>query len=208
MHDNWRDIHGSIIRDFLLGLNNVSKNYILKGGTSLMLCYGLDRFSEDIDLDAFNTKEGIEKFVDNFCHSCGYTYRVAKNTETVKRYMIHYGGEKPLKVEISYRRKDISKNEVTIINNILVYNICNILIFKLNAYNGRDKIRDLYDVTFICRNYWEIIPDVLKIQVQDALSFKGLEYFDMIIRTQSDELIDNNKLASDFLELYNALGLL
>lgn len=208
MYNNWRDIHGGIIKDFLLELNNVSKNYILKGGTSLMMCYGLDRFSEDIDLDAFNTKAGIEKFVDNFCNSYGYTYRVAKNTDTVKRYMIHYGGDKPLKVEISYRRKNISENEITIINNILVYNVCNILIFKLNAYNGRDKIRDLYDVTFICRNYWKIIPDVLKIQVQDALSFKGLEYFDMIIKTQSDELIDKNKLASDFLDLYNLLGLM
>lgn len=208
MYDNWRDAHGNIIRKFLLELNNASKNYILKGGTSLMMCYGLDRFSEDIDLDAFNAKAGIENFVNNFCNKYGYTYRIAKNTETVKRYMIHYGGDKPLKVEISYRRKGISDNEVTIINNILVYNICNILIFKLNAYNGRDKIRDLYDVTFICRNYWEIIPDVLKIQVQDALSFKGLEYFDMIIRTQSDELIDNNKLVADFIELYNALGLL
>lgn len=208
MCNNWRDIHYNIIKNFLLELNNVCKNYILKGGTSLMMCYGLDRFSEDIDLDAFNTKAGIEKFVGNFCNRYGYTYRVAKNTDTVKRYMIHYGGMKPLKVEISYRRKNISENEITIINNILVYNICNILILKLNAYNGRDKIRDLYDVTFICRNYWEIIPDVLKIQVQDALSFKGLEYFDMIIKTQSDELIDNNKLASDFLELYNSLGLL
>lgn len=28
------------------------ENFILKGGTSLMLYYGLDRFSEDIDLDS------------------------------------------------------------------------------------------------------------------------------------------------------------
>ena len=131
MHDNWCSIHGGIIKDFLLELNNVSKKYILKGGTSLMMCYGLDRFSEDIELDAFNTKAGIEKFVDNFCSKYGYTYRVAKNTDTVKRYMIHYGGDKPLKVEISYRRKNILETEITIINNILVYNVCNILIFKL-----------------------------------------------------------------------------
>ena len=49
-----RKLHFEIIKDFLLYLNRVSKDYILKGGTSLMTCYGLDRFSEDIDLDGFN----------------------------------------------------------------------------------------------------------------------------------------------------------
>ena len=203
-----RQLHANVIISFIHTLNSRTKNYILKGGTSLMLCYGLDRFSEDIDLDAFNTKEGIEPFVQEFCKSYKYTYRVAKNTETVKRYMIHYGSDKPLKVEISYRRSKISQTEVTNINNILVYTIENLLTFKLNAYNSRDKIRDLYDVTFICRTYWNYLSDMQKTAVQDALSYKGLDYFDMLIRTQADELIDSNKLASDFLDLYAKLGLI
>ena len=123
-------------------MNNRSKSYVLKGGTSLMLCYNLTRFSDDIDLDEFDYD--IEQIVRDFCTFNGFNYRVAKDTPTVKRYMIHYGGEKPLKVEISYRIKEINfACETSIINGILVYNIQNILLMKLNAYSGRDKIRDL-----------------------------------------------------------------
>jgi predicted nucleotidyltransferase component of viral defense system len=36
---------------YLLLLNKRTDQFILKGGTALARCYGLDRFSEDIDLD-------------------------------------------------------------------------------------------------------------------------------------------------------------
>lgn len=84
-------MHGNIIKSFILFLNSRSNQYILKGDTSLMLCYGLTRFSEDIDLDALCSKD-IERIVNDFCRLNNYTFRVAKDTNTVKRYMIHYGG--------------------------------------------------------------------------------------------------------------------
>ena len=43
--------------------------------------------------------------------------------------------------------------------------------------------------------------------LRDAVGFKGLEHFDYLVRTQSDALIDNSKLATDFLTMYYALGL-
>ena len=122
--------------------------------------------------------------------------------------MINYGTNKPLKVEISYRNKSIEAESYTIINNIVVYTITTILFFKMIAYSQRDKIRDLYDITFICKNYWDAIPNMMKMELATVLSYKGLDYFDYLISTQSDELIDNDKLASDFLDLWNALGLL
>lgn len=208
MCSDWREQHGAVLRNFVLFLNSRSKSFILKGGTSLMLCYGLTRFSEDIDLDALNTSRGLVSEVDTFCKLNNFSYRTVKDTKTVKRYMIHYGGIKPLKVEISYRRRSIAVSEYTVINGILVYTIPSILVLKLNAYNGRDKLRDLYDVVFICKNYWGMLPQTLKLQVADALSYKGLEHFDYITKTQSDDLIDKSVLANEFLELYNALGLL
>ena len=122
--------------------------------------------------------------------------------------MINYGTNKPLKVEISYRNKRIEVDSYTVINNIVVYTITTILSFKMIAYSQRDKIRDLYDITFICKNYWDAIPNMMKMQLATVLSYKGLDYFDYLISTQSDELIDNNKLSSDFLDLWDALGLL
>lgn len=194
--------------NFIIFLNKYSKSYILKGSTSLIVCYNSDRFPEDINLDALCSKnDDIIDIINNFCKQNNLNYRIAKNTDTVKRCMIHYNGKKPLKIEVSYRRKNIACTEYTIINNILVYTIQSLLMFKLNAYLNRDKIRDLYDITFICKNYTNYIPKELYTQLSNAISYKGIEYFDYIISTQSDELIDNDKLASDFLEMFYWLGL-
>lgn len=205
-YDGWRVAHYNAISNFLIYLNSVSRAYVLKGGTSLMMCYNLSRFSEDIDLDGF--ANNIVMIVEEFCISNGFNYRVAKNTDTVKRYMIHYGGGKPLKIEVSYRMRNIDFNAVTtIINGILVYNIQSILTMKLNAYSGRDKIRDLYDVVFIGTNYWNVLSEPLKFMLRDTLAFKGVEQYDYVIRDQADELINNEELAVGFLTLWKNLGL-
>lgn len=208
---DWRILHGEVIKDFLYHLNRCSNRYVLKGGTSLMFCYGLSRFSEDIDLDGFD-KGNFFKIVDSFISNYsfkyeGVSYRKAKDTDTVKRVMIHYGGIKPLKVEVSFRRKSISPNEFGVINGVVVYNIESILSMKLNAFNHRDKIRDLYDITFIYLNYRGVLSLGILFMLRDAVAYKGIEQFDYLIRNQSDELINNNKLAEDFLTMYYDLGL-
>lgn len=207
MNNDWRTHHGEVISDFLAYLNRHSEDYILKGGTSLMMCYNLDRFSEDIDLDCARSKQ-IKSVVDSFCNTKGYSYRIAKDTDTVKRFMINYGlQEKPLKIEISYRKRVIDKSEYSKINGIVVYNIDSICMMKVNAYTSRDKIRDLYDLTFICNNYWDNLSTPVKNMVKNCVEFKGLEQFDYLISQQSDPLINNDKLAEDFLNMYEKLGL-
>ena len=172
-----------------------------------MMCYGLDRFSEDIDLDS--TNKGIEKYIQNFCEQHGYTFRVAKDTDTTKRYLIHYSeAHRPLKIEVSYRKKHIETGKIDSVNGITVYKINEIFGMKINAYNGRDKIRDLYDVVFIVRNFHSELSKERIDMLKDALSFKGLEQFDYLLKTQTDELIDNDKLATEFLDMFDQLDLI
>ncbi len=159
--NTWKEKHKQIIEDVLTAINAKSSKYILKGGTSLMECYGLSRFSEDIDLDSTD-KETIDQIVAEYANSRGYTYRIAKNTDTVKRFMLDYGGknefgDKPLKIEISYRRKNIPDQEVTNINNIAVYTLDNIATMKANEYASRDKIRDLYDIVFLINEKYDVL---------------------------------------------------
>jgi len=206
--ESWKNGHKAVISDFLRYMNSKSCDYILKGGTSLMECYGLDRMSEDIDLDSVN-KEDIFNIVKSYCSEHNYTYRVAKDTDMVKRFFVNYGNNShPLKIEISYRQREIPKSSITVIHNINVYNIENIAIMKSNAYNARDKIRDLNDITFIVNNYLDKLSPQCRILVSDALSYKGIEQFDYLTRTQEDELIDIDKLAEDFLRAWDALGLI
>lgn len=199
--------HKVVIDDFLKALNTQTDNYVLKGGTSLMECYNLDRFSEDIDLDSTDY-ETIEKIVKSYCDTKGFDYFHKKDTPTVQRFTIHYGSEKPLKVEVSYRKESIDEDDVVKINGVNVYKIDVIASQKIGAYSSRDKLRDLYDVTFICNNYWDELDKKTKSQIQNAIEYKGLEHFDYIVDTQSDPLIDNDKLANDFLNMFDKLGLI
>lgn len=206
--------HKLVIDDFLQYMNQKTNDYILKGGTSLMECYGLDRMSEDIDLDSTN-KNTISTIVDSFCKERGYTYNVNKDTDTVKRYMIHYDPDedltrnaKPLKVEISYRKRIIAQEDYCIKNGIAVYNIDQIAIMKENAFSQRDKLRDLYDIVFICKNYKNQLPKPVINMIQNGFEHKGLEYFDYITQTQQDDLIDTDKLANDLLDVFDDFGLI
>lgn len=207
MYGDWRDLHFNVMSDFLLELNSYVNGAVLKGGTSLMLCYGLDRFSEDIDLDVTDRRICLHEFVNLFCVRHGISYRIAKDTDTVKRYMLHYGGNKPLKVEVSYRQL-ASGQELDCINGVLVYTISKLFSQKLLAYTGRSKIRDLFDVMFIYNKYYEYLAGMQISQLKDVVSYKGLSNAEVLIREQPDELINSDKLVNDYLNMWNSLGLL
>jgi len=203
----WQAKHIEVISSFLKYLNSLTDDYVLKGGTALKFCYGLDRFSEDIDLDG--TDKFISEIVSDFCDNEDFSYRIAKDTNTDKRYMINYGNtSRPLKVEVSFRKKLISKAETVKINGIVVYTIDVLCAMKANAYAGRDMIRDLYDLSFLCNRYWDVLSDISKTVVRNAVEHKGIEQFDYVIKYQQDPLIDKDKLEIDFLEMYDKLGLL
>lgn len=206
---DWRQLHGSVIHSFLLYLNSLTSAYVLKGGTALMCCYNLDRFSEDIDLDS-NDKTTILKVVDSFCRCNNFTYRVGKDTDTVKRYFINYGNvSKPLKIEVSYRLSlNLVRDSICAVNNIIVYSPLHLLQLKLTAFSQRDKVRDLYVVLFLIKQNCGIIPDSLKAQVINAFSYKGIDYVDYLIKTQSDELVLSNRLYSDYVDVLGMLGMM
>lgn len=207
MNEAWKEPHEKVIKQFLRELNEKSDAYILKGGTALKQCYGLDRFSEDIDLDAAR-KGSLKETLDKFCDKNGFSYTIKKDTDTVKRYMLDYRKEKKLKIEVSYRRKNIPEKDCVTINGIKVYDMDNLTLMKANAYMGRDKIRDLYDLTYICDTYFDKLSDATKSVLRNAVEYKGIEQFDYIVSTQQDELINTNKLAEKFLKMYERLDLL
>lgn len=204
---NWRKQHGEVIVSFIKHLNAKTNDFILKGGTALYLCYDLDRFSEDIDLDG--REKRLTALVEEYCVKNSYSYRVAKDTAMVERCFINYGNDgKPLKIEASYRRREIPENETDKINGIKVYNIEQLCVMKTGAYAGRDKIRDLYDVAFICNSYYDRLSPQTIALLRSAVEHKGIAQFDYVVNNQPDELIDNDKLADDFLKMYDRLGLL
>ena len=200
--------HYQVMREYLTYLNFNKDESVLKGGSALLMCYGLDRFSEDLDFDCAS-KRRMKESVVKFCNDHNFEYRIAKDTDTVERYMIYYHGvEKPLKLEISHRRTNIPLSAITKINGICVYTIDQMAILKSSAYSNRDKIRDFYDMCFICNNYFDSLSENAKSTISVAFEYKGLEQYDYITREQSDDLIDEGKLLEDFLTACDKLGVM
>lgn len=206
MPQDRQTVQEGLMKGFLLLLNRNTDQFILKGGTALSMCYGLDRFSEDIDLDG--KKQDIKEIVKRFAERFNLNLRIAKDTAVVKRCLLDFGHEHPLKIEVSYRNQDISNQDWHEVNGIRVYTIDSLARMKASAYAGRDKIRDLYDLSFICNNYFDDLSHGTKNSIKDVLSYKGIEQFDYLIATQSDPLIDKNKLAENFLLMHEKLNLL
>ncbi|MCI1211242.1 nucleotidyl transferase AbiEii/AbiGii toxin family protein [Bifidobacterium tibiigranuli] len=212
-NESWRTAHREAIDAMLRGINAEPDNpFILKGGTALMACYGLDRFSEDIDLDGQRANVHSNRFfsiIDQTCRMHGYSWRKAKDTSTVRRAFVDYGNpERPLKIEASFRRRQVPSQETAQVNGILVYTISRLCELKTGAYLNRDKIRDLYDLAFIADRYYDQLDESAKAHLQTAFEYKDLEQFDYLVRTQSDPLIDNAIMEDRFLKALDKLGII
>ena len=128
---------------------------------------------------------------------------------------MHYSdkfGYKPLKIEISFRKKDLedenNSDDVKTINGIKVYSINMLCAMKAGAYQSRDKIRDLFDLSFIIDRYYNHLSHASIHFAQQAFEYKGLEQFDYIVSTQKDDLIDPSKLEENFLKAMDKLNIL
>ena len=128
----------------------------LKGGTALLLCYGLDRFSEDIDLDGrkkLNLQSRLGAVLSRV--TTEHDIRIVKDTDTVQRVKIRYKTRLAtgnLKIEVSYRT-GFEEVDLAEINGIKTYKIARLIEQKLRALEGRTTARDLYDVAFLTERY-------------------------------------------------------
>lgn len=145
---------------------------VLKGGTALLLCYGLDRFSEDLDFDApkkFSVTNRIERVLSRFTRD--FDIKIVKDTETVQRLKVHYRKEtvdRLLKIETSFRQNP-QPETVVVQDGIQTYRVSSLIDQKMAALVGRTKARDLYDVAYLARTYWEAFSPQAKQTLQSLL---------------------------------------
>jgi len=131
---------------------------VLKGGTALLLCYGLDRFSEDLDFDA-PKKLNLESRIEHALRPATESLRLTrtKDTDSVQRYRMEYasggtGGR--LKIEVSCR-DTINDDDVVLRSGIRTYRPSCLIAQKLRALAGRTAARDLYDIHFLAKSFRE-----------------------------------------------------
>lgn len=211
--ENWKKQHSDLMWEFLTYLNSQTDQFILKGGTSLYLFYGLDRFSEDLDFDGLTSKAKIRPFALKFAKIKEFKIREAKNTGYGERYFIYYGDDFQLKIETSTRSKSINPALFSKQREVLVYDIDPLANLKKQAFSGRDRIRDLYDVLFIVINHWDNLSLTTQNLYLETLKSDGYTKYDHLIKNEvsdgvpKDILIDLAKLDNNLIATFEKLGL-
>jgi predicted nucleotidyltransferase component of viral defense system len=153
--------HLEVMTEICHSFNRKRLPIVLKGGTALKLCYGLDRFSEDLDFDcakSLNLESSIQAVFAQLGKSKQHLRNpdisVTKDTQTVKRYRIIYANDINLKLETSLRGTP-NDDDLVELNEILTYKIEKLIQQKLRALNGRTAARDLHDVIYLYDNFFD-----------------------------------------------------
>ena len=92
------------------------------------------------------------------------------------------------------------------LSNILVYKLEFITERKIFASFNRVRIRDLYDLCFIIKNYYDQLSELVKFSLSKAFFYKRIEYAEYLIKTQKDPLINSKRLSNDFNDAYQLLA--
>ncbi|MEY4978265.1 MAG: hypothetical protein RLZZ352_535 [Pseudomonadota bacterium] len=212
-----QNTHVALMRTLARGFADLPM--VLKGGTALLLCYGLDRFSEDLDFDApkrFNVVTRVERLLQGV--ATRYDIRVVKDTETVQRLKVHYeakaifsrsaphtpGVQRLLKIETSFRQAPVAE-DVRMHEGIRVYALPRLVEQKLKALAQRTTARDLYDVAFLLRTHpnafnplsWQTLREAA--QDLNALEARFLPAF------EDDAILNPEQLPDLLLQLQAAL---
>ena len=145
----------------------LSQLLAFKGGTSLMLFYGLTRFSTDLDFNLLDASKS--EFVYQELHKLLLKFGTIDD-EANKFYgpilVLNYGkGERMLKVEVSNREYPNHYEIRSLLGtDIRVMTLPDMFAHKLCALGERITPRDIYDVWFFLQNRTEINEEIVRLR--------------------------------------------
>lgn len=172
---------------------NTGDSFVLKGGTALLLAYGLPRYSEDLDFDGKRLSVDLKPSIHAGAASVGAEIEqltTKKNTDTTRRHMLHQqnGTAGPLKIEVSYRQADhLDEADITTIDGIRVYTPEKLAEQKIAALADRTAARDIFDVAFLLERYPTAIRDEDLDRIEEVIDRLGLDDLERIM--QHDQIL-------------------
>ncbi|MBP5789713.1 MAG: nucleotidyl transferase AbiEii/AbiGii toxin family protein [Neisseriaceae bacterium] len=192
-------------------LNAIQKDkpLILKGGTALMLGYGLERFSEDLDFDIADTYTGKStiKLDSVLKNALPYGVKlqeliVKKDTATVNRYILRYQKDdisNRLKIEVSYRTP-VKSVDIVYKNGNMFLSVGKIADFKMATIldsnsDARTRARDLFDTAFIVQNYANEVNPALFNQLKQVDMNKLLSRYEQSF--VEDKIMQRHGISAD-----------
>ena len=76
----------------------------------------------------------------------------------------------------------------------------------LCAYLTRNRVRDLYDVSWLVNMHWERLSQPVRESFALALAEKGFAQFEVAIAEQADEFISKDELLQLYLQARERAG--
>jgi len=154
------------------------RNLVFYGGTMLRLCYGLNRFSVDLDF-SLKSKVDTGEFFESLLDYLKRSYVVVDSAN--KFYTILYEIKSPayprsLKIEIRKEIKDVRveraiahsrfTNRQVLVN---VVSLLDMMVLKIEAFISRKEIRDLFDIEFLLKRGISLPEDINILKKLDVL---------------------------------------
>jgi predicted nucleotidyltransferase component of viral defense system len=202
--------HELIMKGLCQGFHKKALPMVLKGGTALKLCYGLDCFSEDLGFDStkpLNLEHSIEEIFAHLGKSHSNfrnpTISLTKKTDTVRRYRVVYGDHINLKIETSLRGTPDNK-DITERNGILTYKVSVLIKQKIGALLGRTTARDFHDIAFLYANFCDDFGDEQKAVIADLYNNQDSVLSRFNAAYSEDSFLSTTDLLTDLMNLIEA----
>lgn len=166
--NNEQKVRLQFIKDILLHIIEISeigRDLIFKWGTSLMLFHKLDRFSEDLDFNYFNSDTIIK--IDNILKELWYKY-ILKKTQFLSKFIIEYiewNNKHHCIIDlVKYDYQVKTKYDLKIFwwKPIKILTMEQNFAHKLCAFYERKKWRDVVDINFYISKWIFPDEDILK----------------------------------------------
>jgi len=169
---------------FLVNLyRRIGDELVFKGGTALQKCFGLNRFSEDLDFSLskrFSVENAVYKTVKGMnLFGCEADYKKLKEDETTVAFQIrgrgplYDGRERSLtyvRIEISKREKmilpSLQKEIVPVYRDLPLYLLSvmdpsEMMAEKVRSIITRERARDAYDLYFLIKKGFKTELDLI-----------------------------------------------
>lgn len=130
------------------------KGAVLHGGTGIWRCYQGNRFSEDVDVYLPKNLDKINLIFENL-EKIGFVIEKKKIGENILHSSLKSSGT-IVRFEAFFKeiKGELKEYEKIDGNVIMIYTLIpeELIMEKINAYQNRRKIRDLYDIFFLLRH--------------------------------------------------------
>jgi len=172
-----------------------SKNLVLKGGTSLLLGYELNRLSTDLDFNTNMKKnEDIKNNIFKILKENNIRYSAIHKKEIGSRviYDILFRNKKTndkLKIDIDYSGKYLNDDKnVVFKNGIYLFSPDIICKMKYDALLSRKKARDIFDIEFLLQNYGSCFENEMLLNIKNRIEEIGQDK--IILLFKRDEVLN------------------